>query len=278
MSLDTQNQFTQEEEELINRISHTIRRNREHELIRETVKNKIVSANFIPVKHNPAPRWKNAVYAGGSLLIMSFLVMFFVNNNNNRISKVSATVDAGTQQTKETEVTYGRKDSFKLKEYNPQSPDGQAKITQGTSKTNNQEAVAGFKGKNVKAAEFSGETLSFFEEYNFDGKADIKKFRSDLKIALERTDISFKDKSNKDDVISFQSENLKGIDSDRIPVEYFVTAKVEKRFPGSLKVSLRYKYEKGRETYLNGETINKIFYERIKSRVEGLISWKYKQQ
>jgi hypothetical protein len=277
MSLDTQNNLTNEEVQLIETIAGKLRKAREHEYASNLVRKKIASTNFQQIGRTPLPKLRKAIYIGGALLITTFIVFFIVNNLSQNDKNIQTYQQVKPEDVNTNSITFGRKDSFNIADKDNKSTIEQNDRNSETSLKQGPTAVVGL-ATNAKSAISSGEALSFFEEFKFDRNADIKKFKNDLKITLERTDFSFIEKKSKDEVISFETDNIKGITNTKIPVDFFISAKVDKRFPGSLKISLRYIHENGRTSYLKGESIETIFYERLRARVTGLIDWKYKSK
>jgi hypothetical protein len=239
------------------------------------VNRKISSTDFAGLNEPMRiPAWKRLIYWGGSLLITSFIVFFIINNlsTDNSNKTTFTTID---QQDGKNNLQPGRKDSFNIRNMDNNPIEGHpGKATD--SKTQGTGAVVGLANGNAKSADTKGETLSFFEEIKFSSSADIKKFKSDIKIALENTSLDFKETKSKDELFGFVTGSIKGISDSKMPVDFYVFVKVDKRFPSTLKLSLRYVNEPGRNSYLRGESIETIFYERIKSRLTGLINWKYK--
>jgi len=272
------NNFTHDEEQFIEQLASTLRRAREAESIRNSVSSKIASTDF----SSPTGFMQTAagkIMVIGSLVIISTLMVMLVTTkqNNNLTHKqpiVNAVPETSETVLKNTEQTTGSITESKIEKE-------VTTVKKNTNKEKDGGAVVGLpiassESVSSKVVNTHLNELSFLEVYTFDEKAELREFKKDLKAQLDRMDIQFSDKSNKDEVINFVSQKTKGVDEQQRPVIFYITAKVDKRFPGNLKMSLRY-YPNESGDFDGGDiTINSIFYNNLKSRVSGLINWKYK--
>ena len=117
---------------------------------------------------------------------------------------------------------------------------------------------------------------SFTKVYKFSKEANLTKFRRDLKRELDKLGVKFTDRSGGTDIINLISEKSIGVNDESRPVEFYIVAKVNKRFPGNLNMSLRYYFVDNTAAPGTARSINRMFYNNVEARVSGLINWRYK--
>ena len=274
MSNETQNNFTPEEEKMMKQLSEVFKKNHEQEIIENAVKKKITASGF-----SAKPGFINSatgrIFAIGGLAAAAIIAFFFINY---KIFQPDSTQNNGSLLSADTEVItqWNKTDLPGIEKKEP------PKVKKAKRKRirHNRDAVPGLpmasKSNSVAEPEQQIQEFSFMESYQFNKKANVRQFGKDLKKELQKLGLSFANRANRDDVLYLVSEKKTGVNEENRPVKFYIVAKVNKRFPGNLNMSLRY-YPLDIETMPGkSRTINTIFYNNLKARVSGLINWKYK--
>jgi len=273
MSTDTQNnKFTPDEEQFMEQIASTLRKHRESEAIQKAVSSKVAGTNFTaPTAFMQTAAGKIMVI--GSLAIIATLTVMLItterpqgmqDNKYTQLAAVDTASEDNSLTVAEDSVIEETKKPARKKQKETGAVPGLPIASSGPGAP---------KTVNTHLNE-----LSFLQVYQFNTNANVRTFKKDLKAQLDKMNLKFSDKSNKDEVINFVSQKTKGVDEEQRPVIYYIIAKVEKRFPGNLKMSLRYYPDESGDFDGGDKTINTIFYNNLKARVSGLINWKYKPE
>jgi hypothetical protein len=276
MSNDTQNKLTPEEEKMIKGINEVFRKDRERQIIEKAVKEKIAASNFSAQAgfiHTAAGR----IITIGGLAAAAILAFFFINyhspqpeSTQNDVSFLSADSEVITQWNKSDSSTSTKKEKPKVKTKRKRRVRRDKEAVPGLPMASNNNSMA--------KAEQNIQEFSFSESYKFDKKANIHRFGRDLKKELEKLGMKFRNRANRNDVLYLVSEKKAGVSEENHPVKFYIVAKVNKRFPGNLNMSLRYYPLDSEPVPGKSKTINTIFYNNLKARVSGLINWKYKPE
>jgi hypothetical protein len=272
MNIDTQNKFSSEEEEFINRISDVLRRHEERKIIEKTVSDKIASTQFVaPKGFLSTSAGKVLVY--GSLAAAAAVILFFVliRTPDSNVAKDDLTF---------IPVEELAPPAFEQNEIINEDINAEKKIQRGTGGTGRKrEALPGLplsSREQKMMMKKAAQEFSFTKTYEFDAGNSMRRFRKDLKRELNKLGLKFTDKSNRDDIIYLISEKARAVSDDSRLVEYYIIAKVDKQYPGYLTMSLRYYEIEGESIPGYVKSVNTIFYKNIQARVGNLINWRYK--
>ncbi|GEM_PF-3264175 len=276
MSNETQNKFTPDEEQMISRLSDILKKDRERAIIEKTVKEKIAASGLYVRKPFLNTTGGRIITVAG-LAAAAVLAFFFFNfkpqdslTPNDNTSHISADTEFITQWDKTDTPQEVKKEKPKVKKRRRRRVKRETGAVPGMPIASN--------NNSMPAIEKQIQEFSFTANYKFNKKANIRRFRKDLKNALEKLGVKFNNRSNREEVVHLVSIKSESVDEQNRPVKFYIVANVNKRFPGNLNMSLRY-YPLDSGTTAGGtKSINTIFYTNLKARVSALIDWKYKPQ
>lgn len=283
MENDNLNNLTQDEDLLIQRLTDTLRQHSDYIKIRSMVQKKVSSTNFSSPGKTPIPK-ATIISILSIMAISTVMITAIVQLSKFQKNDIKNSDDEQKLlQVEQPDDPTFRKDSFNIQTQLENPPINKKKTQVQNNYKDDKTALPGLPTNTSKktdaiAHNSNSQIFSFYDNFAFNPKTDLKKLKADLIKELKHINYSVSDKSNKSELIYLTTKNKTAVNTSGEPVDYYITIQVEKRFAGNLKVFLRYSINSNENTDKQSENVDNIFYQQLKSRISNLIHWKYNQK